>query len=318
MDISIVIVNYKLSDKISNLLKSLIDIKLKHETIVVDNSCSNEEKYQLNALKNRYNFNIIFNNENLGFGKACNIGVNNSIGKNILFINPDSILKPNCAEKLLENLVKLNADAVGPKIFLDNDLRFPQPPFLPPTLVHIFFYNYLPKIYYKLWERYSKKFWHTERNLRVNFLSGSIFMVKKEYARFDERFFMYFEDADLFMKVKKVYFCPEAKAVHYFDMSPSSEKSSYFLRSYQQFLQKHYGLFLSFFPSLFVKKRFHPIEGATMFKEVKNLQDIDYLCDIALSSDFIPFTRGRLNFENMPEFVKNNLEKLWIKRFDVG
>lgn len=318
MDISIVIVNYKLSDKISNLLKSLAGIKLKYEIIVVDNSCSPEEETGLLALKDEYKFHLVVNKENLGFGKACNIGVASSEGENILFVNPDSVLKPNCAENLLETLKKLDADAVGPKIFLDDELRFPQPPFLPPTLTQLFFYNYFPELYYKKWQKHSRKFWAAKDILRVNFLSGSIFLIKRKYAHFDERFFMYFEDADLFMKLKKVYFCPKAQAVHYFDMSPSSAKSSYFLTSYRQFLQKHYNFFLRFLPSVFVKKRFHHLNGSVMIKDIKNLEEIDYPADFALSDDFIPFTRGNLMKGNLPEFLKNNLEKLWIKRSDAG
>lgn len=316
MDVSVVIVNYKLYENVVNLCRSFSNEKTTYEIIIVDNSCDNNEKSNLVKLKSELNCKLIFNEENLGFGKACNIGVKASKGKYVFFINPDAYILPGCLDILYSYAQKNNADAIGPKVFLDNELAFPQPPFLPPTLIHLFFYNYFPKLYFKYWYWHSSRYWNLAETKKVKFLSGSVFLIKRDLANFDERFFMYFEDADLFMRLKNIFYCPEAKAVHYFDISPSCNKSKYFAVSNYEFINKYYWVILRVAPFVFKKKKFYIIKNAVKLKEAleenKFNQNEKYM--IALSSDFIPFTKGKIDLNNLPMFIKNNYENIWIKK----
>lgn len=81
--LSIVIPVYNNFNYTKNCLNHLV--KLNHQIIVVDNNSSDQT---LNISK-LFNVKYIRNNENLGFGKAVNIGINNSDGDQIMILNND-------------------------------------------------------------------------------------------------------------------------------------------------------------------------------------------------------------------------------------
>ena len=82
--ISIVIVNYKVPECLREAIRSVQDAELAEQTelVVVDNaSGDNSKKLITSEFKN---VNWIQLKNNVGFGKACNIGVQSSGGKYIL------------------------------------------------------------------------------------------------------------------------------------------------------------------------------------------------------------------------------------------
>jgi hypothetical protein len=69
-DLTVIIITFKSEDKIENCLNS-IDLNIK--LIIIENS--NNKKFQ-NYIENRYkNFECTLTNDNLGYGKANNIGL---------------------------------------------------------------------------------------------------------------------------------------------------------------------------------------------------------------------------------------------------
>ncbi len=87
---------------------------------------------------------------------------------------------------------------------------------------------------------------------RVDWVTGAALAVRGEAFRatggFDENFFMYFEDNDLCMRIRKAGFtvdlCPESEIIHIGGKSLKSDqkRSDIYFKSQDYFFRKHYGI----------------------------------------------------------------------------
>lgn len=77
----------------------------KYEVVVVNNGSTDGTNDYLNKIKkNNSNVIIVNNNDNLGFSKGMNIGVNNSRGKYIILLNNDTIVDKEWNTNLIDLL----------------------------------------------------------------------------------------------------------------------------------------------------------------------------------------------------------------------
>ena len=91
VDVSIVIVNYKAVSLILNCLDSIQQLtqEVSYEIIVVDNNSNDDFELRI---QERYPKVICVSlSENIGFGRANNEGVKIANGRNVLFLNPDTM-----------------------------------------------------------------------------------------------------------------------------------------------------------------------------------------------------------------------------------
>jgi len=164
----------------------------------------------------------IFNNANLGFGKAHNIALKRSIEENIsyhLVLNPDVYFEGGVLEELY-HFMESNPDVglVMPKVlYPDGTLQYLCK--LLPTPLDLFgrrFLNFGPfkKIVEKRNEIYELRFTGYDKIMEVPYLSGCFMFIRTEVLKkvglFDERFFMYLEDTDLSRRIHRI-----AKTVYY-------------------------------------------------------------------------------------------------------
>ena len=88
---------------IQKCLNSLLDSLVKIEIIVIDNASTDET---VNFIQKKYSqVDLIVSKENLGFGKANNIGIKYAIDNGadyVFLLNQDAWVEPNTIEKLLE------------------------------------------------------------------------------------------------------------------------------------------------------------------------------------------------------------------------
>ena len=181
-NISFVVVCYKSSLALKSLLLS---IPKESEVILVDNSKDQETK----EIANSYDCVLIQNKENIGYGSACNLGAEKASGSHLLFINPDSELKPGTLDELIKATDRYpNASAFNPKI-ID---RTGKQDFKRRSVL-------LPKS-----EWMSKKLPTFDKDVSV--LSGAAIFIKKEkflqIKGFDEKIFLYHEDDDISIRLK--------------------------------------------------------------------------------------------------------------------
>lgn len=221
MDVSIIIVNYNTKKLLKSCINSIIDKTkgVSYEIIVVDN-CSTETIDDLPLIYPTVSF--LFSKENLGFGKANNLGYQQSCGEMIFMLNPDTLLLNN-AICLLYGFLKENRDKsiVGGALFDEFGNKMHSYGELFPSIKW--------EVNRMLRNRFSKKLSHeiNERVIKqgfaeVAYITGADLMIKRDiieqYGLFDPDFFMYFEESELafryYQKGYKSYFYPASQIVH--------------------------------------------------------------------------------------------------------
>ena len=96
------IVNYKSWKHVKNCLDALTHFeqeKFSFEVVVVDNHSNDEKLVEFSKKYSRFSF--IENSGNNGFANGCNLGAIHSVGKNMLFLNPDTIANENAIHKMV-------------------------------------------------------------------------------------------------------------------------------------------------------------------------------------------------------------------------
>lgn len=105
--LSVVIVNYNTAEMTSDCIESVNkSCASSIEIILVDNASTDGSKDII--LKKFPNILWIDNEHNIGFGRACNIGMNAANGDYILLINSDVVMMDNILDKCI---LKLKEDA---------------------------------------------------------------------------------------------------------------------------------------------------------------------------------------------------------------
>lgn len=222
-DVSIIIVNYNTLKMTSECIDSVIEKTegISYEIILVDNASTDGSKgYYSTDRRVKY----LYNEENIGFGRANNKGIEISEGRNILFLNSDTLLRNN-AIKILSDFLDNNDNvgACGGNLFLPDGTPTTSFCRYLPSLyeeINIFFGNIPNKV------RFGKniRFNYSSRPIKVGFISGADLMVKRNTldrtGSFNPNFFMYYEDTELCTRIKglsqDVVSVPQAEITHYY------------------------------------------------------------------------------------------------------
>lgn len=255
IDISIVIVNYRVKEYILLLLDS-IQKATKHlsvEIFVVDNNSEDGSvEYLISAYKD---ITFIKNDENVGFAKANNQAIEKSSGTYTLLINPDTVIQEDSLLRLkhymdnADNIAALGFKMINP----DGSFARESKRSIPDLKTGIFRASGLDKLLPNS-TLFGRRYlgWIDENDVaEVPVISGAGMFWKtsvlKELQGFDEAFFMYGEDDDLCYRVQNTDFSiryfPPAKMLHFKgeserEMSLKSLKKMN--KGLAQFFAKHY------------------------------------------------------------------------------
>ncbi len=219
LSISASIVTYDTNPKeLGRVITSILSVELNVKLLIIDNS----GKDTLRETCRQAGVEYIFNNENMGFGKAHNIAIKklSESAKYQLILNPDVYFEKGAIEKLF-NFMENNKD-VGltmPKV-LYPDGRLQYLCRLLPTPYNLICRKIsIPFLLRN--NKYELKFADYDKIMDVPFLSGCFMLIRSEVFKkigvFDERFFIYFEDLDLSRRIHKYYrtvYYPKAIAYH--------------------------------------------------------------------------------------------------------
>lgn len=240
---SIIIVTYNHKEYIEKCLDS---IPSGLEVIVVDNVSTDgtpeliEKKYG--------NLKLIRNNINAGYGKGVNIGVQNSNKEYLVILNPDTIIKDNSIEKLINPLITNKNVVTVPKAVLydgsaintcGNIEHFTGLTFTRGLGENINCFNEFEKL---------------------SGLSGLCFALKKdiydEIGGFDENIFLYMEDAELSWNINSknldILYVPDSVIYHCYEFNLPAEKIYFVEKGRYIILRKYlnWKYYLLFLPSL--------------------------------------------------------------------
>jgi len=199
VDVSVIIVSYNRLEALRNTLAGIVRYfnTPTTEILLVDNA-SHEPIVE--TIRQEFpQVRVIANKHNLGFGGGNNIGAQEARGEFLLFANSDLDLRGNPLPAMIEIFRKDSLTGiVGCQLLnLDGSLqpsyfRFPNLPmrFLQLSGLKTLLLKILP------WLRFNQY-----QNNRLDFVSGAFFMIKRslffDVCCFDDRYFMYLEDADL-------------------------------------------------------------------------------------------------------------------------
>jgi GT2 family glycosyltransferase len=212
-------------EQINNIITSLINVKIKIQVYLIDNSPTDEIKHKL---INRLNVTYIFTGKNIGFGKAHNIAIAESLkrAKYHLILNPDVYFEPSVVEQLFLFMEgRTDVGICAPKILYPNKtLQYSCRllPGIPEFLCRRF--SFLAKAFRYNEDTYFLKFTQYKSLMEVPFLLGCFLFINnrvlEEVGGFDERFFMYMEDFDLCRRIgekKLLMFIPSVSVIHNYE-----------------------------------------------------------------------------------------------------
>jgi GT2 family glycosyltransferase len=225
--VAAVIVNYNAGPALNEAVHSLLaDDDIDWEIVVVDNASSD---LSVDAIAGLPRVRLIRNATNVGFGQGVNQGTAATAAPLLLLLNPDCTLAPGAAETLALALDTDPACAiVGPKI-LDPDGGVQGSARGDPDMLTGLFGRTSALRRLLPTSRLAK------RNVidasepgsagvgtDVDWLSGACMMVRRtafeRVGGFDERYFLYWEDADLCRRLRaeglRIRYLPSAVAVH--------------------------------------------------------------------------------------------------------
>lgn len=343
METLAIVINYKSVAHTLRAVQSVLGSESLGPVVVrvVDNSESPAEAHSLLANLSP-SVDLVVNAENEGFGRACNRAAKSWKGEAILLINPDARVLPGCLKRLQKTLFSVrSAAAVSPQIFWDEQLEFYFPPPCSPALTELQLFlereekDYVTRLLDAYWRNYVIRRWRSKMPVRVRNLSGGMALLKCACLPdadkiFDPRFFLYYEDMDLFLRLRKAGFDlwvePRARAIHYFNQCAVADvdrKRSLMHASMALFWEKHRRIlnkwpgraFSYFLPSQKVKDRIVDHEFSHPFSiQMPAFLRGEWLFEWSPNPDFIP-SAGRFGSGRRFQFPHYCWEKLAKGRY---
>ena len=223
-----------LKNAIQSVIEKTKDIE--YEIIVVDNNSQDNAEELLNNSFGKENINFIKLSQNIGFGRANNEGFRYAKGRNVLFLNPDTVLINNAVQILSDYLDKNPRVAVaGGNLYTEKMLPMHSFSRVLPSIIWqvnlLFFGLPFKAIYGK-----NTDFNHTEIPIPVGYVTGADMMIKRSVldktGGFSDDFFMYFEDFDLSRRIHKKYktiYYPEVSVYHDYASGANKNKKLFLI-----------------------------------------------------------------------------------------
>lgn len=237
-DLSVVIVNYNTGNDLNRCIASLaVGIgEIEWDGVIIDNASTDDSGKHILGLGK---FILHHNLNNVGFSRAVNQGIAMSKGRYVLILNPDCELMPGVVMVLLDELNRDSANMlVGPRI-LDPDGAIQGSARGDPTMFTGLFGR--TGIFTKMFpqSRIAKKNVQTlktksskDSSVSVDWVSGACMLARRDtlvqVGCFDERFFLYWEDADLCRRLREnggaIRYVPVATVKHRVGRSSETAK----------------------------------------------------------------------------------------------
>jgi GT2 family glycosyltransferase len=197
-----VIVTYRSRQTIADALKPLEQAALRNqlECVIVDNASGDGTA---DFIATHYPWvRLVRSSENLGFGRGCNAGFEQTHSDYVLFLNPDAVIEPAAIQALVDVLeTHPHAALVGPATLVGPDaLQMAGMLLTPQSLVAT---------------AMNRRDAYPDRRaiapgdapFRTNWICGAIMMFRASAFRalggFDPRFFLYFEETDLCLRAAR-------------------------------------------------------------------------------------------------------------------
>jgi len=229
--IDIVIVTYRSYEYLERCIASIYDDSSSQgfiqDIIVVDNAPS--RAYWNNPPKLFDDVTVVRNRKNFGFSRAVNLGIKKGSAPYILLLNPDTVIHQNMIARSVAFMGQHpRVGIMGPKVLNeDGTIQGSARGF--PNYSTLLFGRVSPlnRIFpNNPWTRKNIPCFSMSDNAedayKVDWVSGAAAVIRRDAIEdvgyFDERFFMYWEDADLCQRMKMagwdVVYYPDPQVTH--------------------------------------------------------------------------------------------------------
>lgn len=291
MDVSVIIVNYNTLALTQQCVDSIFEKTsgLDFEVIIVDNGSTDGSK---EVFSHDSRILYIYSEENLGFGRANNLGAAHAKGDYLFFLNSDTYLVNHAVSLLWEEMRHQNQEntkvaCAGCMLtdeqgeYVHSYARFPSKlqslmgATIYPVLWKLHVISHIPTT------SNDDEPLHPESSFEVDYVTGADLMVRKAVADqlglFDPDFFMYFEETEMQHRYSKAGYasiiCRDPKIVHLEGKSNRKSSPSRFTQAIRSEL-------------LYYKKTIGPISYALFANAFK-------ICHLATYLITLPFVNGQ-------------------------
>lgn len=316
MDISVIIVNYHSAEMVIDCINSIYAQTegLRYEIIVVDNASGDGSVEKLQEAFGE-KIMLISSVENLGFGKANNLGAKKAAGKYLFLLNPDTILANNAMKILYDYMEAYPNVGVAGGNLLSSD-GMPTPSFCRE------FDNLRLEKSRASWgsllgARIGAKlhigqnlpmaeFNHTDRPEKVAYIFGADMVMPRvlfeQVGGFDPDFFMYAEEEELTWRIHSLGYdvmsVPQAKIIH---LEGATLNASHIFNP-RQFKMRMNGALTYFY------KRFGR-EGAAEFYRLRSLRYGRILKIAKIQGKYRPGMTAQLQKQCLEEAYREFVDK---------
>lgn len=235
IDVSIILINYNTLEETNQCIESIFNHTkgVSFEIIVVDNASPDNSGNKL-AKKWGQKIKVILNKENVGFGRANNVGASHSQGKYLFLLNTDTILLNDIITQLYNFYQKHPQFPVIGSILIDEKERSNGS------------YGSFPQILETLLQGFGISKISNNGRIAIEkddcylvdyVLGADMFMSKSVFDNgkgFDPSFFLFFEESDLQYRIangkkKKMAIVKDTKLVHLVNTS-MKKRPSFFIK----------------------------------------------------------------------------------------
>lgn len=261
--LSVIILNYNTAGLLNSCLSAVLASKGfekgQLEVIAVDNNSADNSAEMV--MKNYPAVKLVRNERNLGFSAGNNVGIKAARGEFLLLLNTDTLVEPDALVTVLNAME--NDRSIGAATCLlqmaDGKIDPASHRGFPTLWNSLSYFLGLEKLFPQ--SRFFGGYHQGWKNLKVahevDCISAAFMMVSAKVidkvGLLDERFFMYGEDIDWCLRIKKagfkIFFYPGVKTLHLKRQSGREQTrdkdlrrhtQNMFLDSMWQFYEKHY------------------------------------------------------------------------------
>ncbi|MCL5986639.1 MAG: glycosyltransferase family 2 protein [Actinobacteria bacterium] len=207
--IDVIIVTYNSETFIGRCLGSLFNDQEHIEKIVVVDNASNDDT--VGTVRTFDGVELIELKDNIGFSRASNIAFQRTGSEYVMFLNPDCFVVEYALSGLFDRAASLGDDCIiGPRILnVDMSLQLSARSFhnlITQFSESFFLFRLFPKS--RVFGRYFLQYEDHGREFQPDWITGAVMfmprMLFEAVGLFDERFFMFEEDADLCYRARKL------------------------------------------------------------------------------------------------------------------
>ena len=208
MDVSIIIVNYNTLQLTQNCIDSIYRHTegLEFEVIVIDNNSSDNSKA---VLEQDPRIKYIYSKENMGFGRANNVGMMLARGDYFFLLNSDTLLVNNAIKEFYDKVSSQPQLAFYGGLLLDHSMNVTHSYSNLPTMyseLNSLISSYALKLLRGQDKQHLSSF-PSNDFFEVGYVTGAdLFFNRKLYDKFggfDSSFFLYYEETDWQARLKK-------------------------------------------------------------------------------------------------------------------